>query len=101
MNLPFHAEPGEVQIRSLAVSPHNPHHVLAGSEAGLYRSEDNGATWQLVESPMDGMQIWSAAWHPQHPDVIFAGTKPPAIFRSRDRGRTWERGASLTRPCEQ
>ncbi len=24
MNLPFHAEPGEVQIRSLTASPHNP-----------------------------------------------------------------------------
>ena len=37
MNLPFDAEPGEIQIRSLAVSPHNPHHVLAGSEVKSLR----------------------------------------------------------------
>ena len=91
MKLPFYAEPGEIQIRSLAVSPHNPHQVLAGSEAGLYRSEDNGMSWDLIESPMAGMQIWSAAWNPADPGVIFAGTKPPGVFRTVDGGKRWEK----------
>src|ERR1700730_8018687 len=91
MSLPFEAEPGEIQIRSLAVSPHNSHHVLAGSEVGLYLSEDNGAQWNLVESPAKGKQIWSVAFHPDDPDVLFCGTKPPAVFRSADRGATWEK----------
>ena len=90
MKLPFDAEPGEIQIRALAVSPHNPHQLLAGSEVGLYRSEDNGANWDLVRSPADGKQIWSVAFHPADPSVIFAGTKPPAVYRSSDGGRTWE-----------
>src|SRR5713101_3355558 len=88
MKVPFHAQPGEIQIRSLAVSPHNSHHLLAGSEAGIYRSEDNGASWDLIDSPLDGMQIWSVAWHLGDADVIFAGTKPPAVYR-RQNGR-WE-----------
>lgn len=91
MNLPFHAEPGEIQIRALAVSPHPPHPLFAGSEVGLYRSEDKGATWNLLESPMDGQQIWSVAVHPADPDIIFAGTKPPGVFRSRDGGKRWEK----------
>ena len=90
MNLPFEDEPGEIQIRSLAVSPHNSHHVLAGSEAGLYISEDNGAIWNLVESPAAHRQIWSVAFHPGEPDTMFFGTKPPAVYRSRDRGKSWE-----------
>jgi len=91
INLPFHAQPGEIQIRALAVSPHNPHHIFAGSEVGLYRSEDKGASWELLESPMDGLQIWSVAVHPTDPDIIFAGTKPPGVFRSQDGGKRWER----------
>jgi len=91
MKLPFEAEPGEIQIRALAVSPHNPHRVLAGSEVGLHLSEDRGASWEMVESPASGKQIWSVAFHPNDLDVIFVGTKPPGVFRSTDRGKTWER----------
>jgi len=91
MNLPFHAEPGEVQIRALAVYPQDPNRILAGSEVGIYRSEDKGATWDLLESPMDGQQIWSVAVHPTNPDIIFAGAKPPGVYRSIDGGKSWEK----------
>jgi photosystem II stability/assembly factor-like uncharacterized protein len=91
MELPFFSKAGDVQVRTLAISPHNPHQAYAGSDVGLYRSDDSGASWTLLESPMSGMQIWSVAVDPADPDVIFAGTKPPAIFRSSNGGKSWER----------
>ena len=90
MNLPFYAEPGEIQIRALAVSPEETETIYAGSEVGIYRSDDKGATWHLIESPMDGSQIWSIAVHPENPDIILAGTKPSAVYQSQNKGESWE-----------
>ncbi|MBV8773024.1 MAG: hypothetical protein JO166_11965 [Deltaproteobacteria bacterium] len=100
MALPFFSKAGDVQVRALAVSPHTPGLAYAGSEVGLYRTEDNGMSWELLESPMSGRQIWSIAVDPMDPDVMFAGTKPPAIFRSSDRGNSWERlSAAIPEEC--
>ncbi len=99
MELPFFSKAGDVQVRTLTVSPHTLGLAYAGSEVGLYRSTDNGASWQLLESPMTGMQIWSVAVDPADPNVIYAGTKPPAIFRSSDGGKSWVR-LSVPVPAE-
>lgn len=91
MELPYFAESGDIPVRALCVTSRNPHQIFAGSEYGLHRSEDNGATWHPVESPMSGMQIWSIAIAEDNPEVIMVGTKPPAIYRSVDGGKRWEK----------
>lgn len=71
-------------LDDLAPSPHVPGLLIAGNEAGIYRSRDRGAHW-------------SAAWHPgavrsiafsSRPDEVFAGGD--SLLRSRDGGRTWK-----------
>ncbi len=91
--------PSECNVRALSVYPDNPHSILAGTDLGIFRSEDNAATWERLESPMESLQIWSVAVDPSDPDVIFAGTRPDA-FRSRDGGRTWDQlDLGLNIPC--
>jgi photosystem II stability/assembly factor-like uncharacterized protein len=49
---------------------------------------------------MNAMQTWALAIDPVVPDIIFAGTKPPAVFRSRDGGQRWEQLAvELAQEC--
>ena len=68
--------PSEATVRTIGVYPDNPHRVLAGSDVGIFRSDDNGGNWEKIDSPMDDLQIWSVAIDPTNSETIFAGTKP-------------------------
>lgn len=91
--------PSECNVRALTVYPDDPHRLIAGTDGGIFRSDDNAATWQELDSPMSDLQIWSVTVDPQDADTIFAGTRPDA-FRSRDGGQTWQRlNLGVTLPC--
>lgn len=89
--------------------------------AGVWRSQDDGASWTLAklsagqfdawaandpkmaemfgwtpaETPFDGEV--SAVWSLHHAqDVLYAGAKPAALFASRDGGESWERVEGLS-----
>ena len=80
----------ECHVRALAVHPRDPRLLYLGSEQGLFRSADGADSWSRVESPVNGLQVWSILLLPHAPDVILVGTCPSRLFRSTDGGRTWE-----------
>jgi photosystem II stability/assembly factor-like uncharacterized protein len=61
---------------------------LAGTVAGVYRSADDGASWQLV-TPKD-LVVLAIEHHPARPDRIFIGTEGAGVWRSVDGGRTFQ-----------
>ena len=75
----------------MAAYPDDPSRILAGADNGVYRSEDRGATWEKLWSPMDGMPIWSIAIDPEDTETVFVGIKPAALFRTRDGGESWSK----------
>ena len=81
-------------VRVLANHPARPEVVYAGSERGLFKSDDAGQNWRRIESPLSEYSVWAIAIDPSNPDVILAGTGTPtpvAMFRSTNAGKSWER----------
>ena len=81
-------------VRCLAVDPHNPNMVYAGTQgSGVIRSIDKGKTWR--PSGMEGHVIKAIALSPAEPGLIVVGTRPASIFISRDGGQHWMEAVSF------
>ena len=103
-------------IKSLAVSPHDPDVMYAGTRpAYLHVTRDGGDTWRELEGfrRIRGRWFWfspaekpykayvqAIAISPADPDVILAGIEFGAVVLSTDAGLTWSghRSGSL-RDC--
>jgi photosystem II stability/assembly factor-like uncharacterized protein len=95
LDLPPYAKAGEVDVRAVAVSPHDPREIWAGStgepgRAVLLRSRDCGRTFEAVSAPLDGFEIWSIALSPHDAGTLYVGLRPGGMLRSTDGGRSWK-----------
>jgi photosystem II stability/assembly factor-like uncharacterized protein len=78
-------------VRALAQAASDPKIFIAGTLAGIYRSEDSGATWKLI-SPTGSTELHeveSIAIDPVNPQVIYAGTWH-LPWKTMDGGKTWQ-----------
>ena len=62
---------------------------VGGSQGGVAQSLDGGKTFTMLPG-IDGHAVRGLALAPSNPDVLVAGTIG-GVFRSGDRGRTWDR----------
>ena len=73
---------------------------FSGSQDGIYKSEDNGFTWEFLQEP--GYRAWrrELAIAASDPNVMYALKENPGsrsveqIVRTRDGGKTWDLLAS-------
>jgi photosystem II stability/assembly factor-like uncharacterized protein len=79
----------ECRVFSLTSQPAGGSGVLAGTDQGIYRWHPSEKKWQHLPSPLDDLPIWSLVQSPHDPNVLLAGTRPAALFRSEDAGKTW------------
>jgi photosystem II stability/assembly factor-like uncharacterized protein len=99
-------------VTDLVLDPRNPDVIIAasyqrrrhvwtlidgGPESALHRSTDGGKTWTKLRAglPTEEMGRIGLAMAPSDPDVVYAiieaADKKGGIFRSADRGVTWEK----------
>ena len=73
--------------------------IDGGPESGLHKTTDGGATWKKLSTglPKEDMGRIGLAIAPTAPDTVYAvvetsaANKAGGIFRSTDRGETWEK----------
>ena len=96
-------------IESIGLDPANPDcvYLAAGtysrSPAAILRSDDRGKTFQVIEVPFrmggneDGRSNGERlAVDPNDGAVLFFGSRREGLWRSADRGTTWQRVESFT-----
>jgi photosystem II stability/assembly factor-like uncharacterized protein len=91
----------------VVLDPRDSRTLLVAAKTGhlgptVFRSTDFGEKWQEASSPPafpkaaeseKGRSVdhvfWLSPGRPEEPDIWYAGTSPPALFRSEDAGQTW------------
>jgi photosystem II stability/assembly factor-like uncharacterized protein len=77
-------------VRAFAVGDADHKELVAGALDGVYRSLDQGDTWQRISPPNHAeiKNVESTAIDPSNPDVIYAGTWH-LPWKTTDGGKTW------------
>jgi len=77
-------------IYAFTAAPSDPHILFAGTLAGVFRSDDSGATWTEIspEGSREIHEVESLAIDPNNPDIVYAGTWH-LPWKTDNGGKTW------------
>lgn len=91
------------QFTNVFIHPQDTNIIIVGgiNFGSMRRSTDNGKTWEIVFDPepgaivLNGESMTAAPHNPEH--VYFARLNPPILYRSSDRGATWDSISTIPR----
>jgi photosystem II stability/assembly factor-like uncharacterized protein len=88
-------------VHKIARHPSRPERMFLQNHGGVYRSDDEGATWTSIAAGLPADFGFPVVVHPHEPDTVYVfpisggdGRFPPdgraRVWRSRDAGESWE-----------
>ena len=84
-------------------NPSRPSTVYAGTDEGVFKSVDAGASWSAINRGLASRTVYALAVDPSHTDVLYAGCiQSGGVFKSIDGGGTWfaaRSGLDVTETC--
>jgi photosystem II stability/assembly factor-like uncharacterized protein len=88
---------GITSVTALALDPHNPGTVYAGTDGdGVFRSTDGGGSWGTVNAGLGSLYVSALIIDPNTPSTLYAGTTPRplsggggGVFQSTNSGASW------------
>ena len=89
-------------VHHMAMHPGKPEVLYQQNHDGIYRSDDEGKQWTDISEGLPSRFGFPVQIHPHDPDTIYVVPEEGAefrcpvnaefcVFRSHDRGETWER----------
>ena len=76
-------------VPAILIHPLDPDIIYIGSIGGLWKTQDNGETWQKI---LD-QAVYTVVYDIKNPSTLYAGTAD-GIFKSIDQGETWEQASN-------
>jgi cytochrome c553 len=85
-------------VSRIVVHPREASRVyLATRGAGVFASDDEGATWTPLGKGLSDADVRSLAVHPANPARLAVGTTSSGIFYSHDGGASWHAASRVAR----
>jgi photosystem II stability/assembly factor-like uncharacterized protein len=79
---------GTPRSRIVDLEP-TPSGLLAGTEAGVFRSTDRAATWQSLNRGLSELSIDGLAIDGQNPPRLYASDPLAGVYKTTNRGESW------------
>ncbi len=75
-------------VRALAIDPQTPSNLYAGTDRGVFKSQDGGISWSPVNNGLTALTVYALALDPSAPGTLYAGTNA-GVFRSTNGANAW------------
>src|SRR6266852_4910738 len=73
----------------IALHPKNPNILYIATNDYIYKSRDEGKTWEAISHGMSHSRVIAMVIDPAYPATVYAGTKGDAVYKSYDGGQRW------------